>query len=270
MNARFSRVSSATVVCSASSVVVGALAIMLSGSMAFADNTPTYDADQDLPISAPTLRGPAPKAPPAPSSPVPPPTGAPPVFFGKDLANTGSVVYVIDQSGSMSLSVQPFTDSTGKIINTGNRMDRAKSELVKSIKSLPTSFTFNVIFYDECIRPWKGGNVQANDANKGEAFTYISTQQPMGFTNTGLAVATALQDKLNKSVVLLSDGEPNFLDCAANYIGTYDEHKALIHGANTQTARIDCFGIGVTGDQDARNFMMQVASQNGGTYVEVN
>ena len=91
-----------------------------------------------------------------------------------------------------------------------------------------------------------------------------------GLTNTGLAVATALADKSNKNVVLLSDGEPNFLDCNMNYVGSYVEHEAVIRQANTQKGRVDCFGIGVTSNPEARAFMQAVAEQNGGAYLEIN
>lgn len=274
MNDRLSRISTISVMTSASTVLAGAMVVMLSGHLAFADGGAPpvqIDRDADLPVDAPVLRKPVPpKAPDVPVSTTPIDDTPPPIFFGKDIQNTGSIVYVIDQSGSMSLTVGSFTNDQNVTITGGTRMDRAKSELTKSIRSLPQSFVFNVIFYDECVRPWKGSAVKATEANKTEAFKYITTQEPMGFTNTGLGVATALQDKGNKTVVLLSDGEPNFLDCACNYVGTYEEHKSLIKNANTQSARIDCFGIGIAGDPDAKNFMMQVATNNQGTYVEIN
>jgi hypothetical protein len=62
-----------------------------------------------------------------------------------------------------------------------------------------------------------------------------SRTNALGFTNTGLGVATALQDKSNKEVVLLSDGEPNFMDCACNYVGSYDEGpRPRINGGSSQ------------------------------------
>jgi hypothetical protein len=260
------RISTTSVVASSSTVLASALVLLLGASATFADG---IDHDVDLPVEAPVLGQPVQtQAPPPPSAP-PITTTPPPIFFGHDIPSTGSIVYVIDQSGSMSLTVPSFTDQNNNIVTGGCRMDRAKAELVKSIATLPKTFVFNVIFYDECVRPWKPQSVTASDSNKQAAFAYIAGQGPMGFTNTGLAVATALQDKSNRSVVLLSDGEPNFLDCACNYVGTYDEHEQLIKSNNNQGARIDCFGIGVSGDADARNFMIAVASQNSGTYVQV-
>jgi hypothetical protein len=271
---RVTRISTTSVVASAGTVFASALAVMLTAGITFADNNAPVERDIDLPIEAPAHFVPAAQKPPAP--PAPAPTASQPVdssvpatFFGHDIQNTGSIVYVVDQSGSMCLQVAPFTNQNGQVVTGGCRMDRAKAELIKSITALPASFIFDVIFYDECVRPWQSSSVPASAANKALAITYITAQQPMGFTNTGLGVATALQDKSNKSVVLLSDGEPNFLDCACNYVGTYDQHEQIIKQANSQNARIDCFGIGVTGDADAMNFMIAVAAQNSGTYVNI-
>ena len=194
----------------------------------------------------------------------------PPTFYGEEIEeDQDSILYVIDNSGSMTLTVEPFLDGAGNVVK-GNRLDRAKSELCNSIASLTETFTFNVIFFDECTMSCWPSKQKANDSNKATAFAWINSVQPDGWTNTGLAVAQALQDKTNKSVVLLSDGSPNFIDCAMNYVGTFEQHRELIRNANSQAATINCFGIGIATDPDARSFMISVAGQNNGSYVEIN
>lgn len=267
-NARLSRISVFGVALSAGTVLASALGAMLTAGVAFAGDP--MDASLDLPIDKPVIGKPM-SPPPPPAPPVtqdPQDTTPPPQFFGHDLPSKGSIVYVIDQSGSMSLSVASFTDAQGNVVQSGTRMDRAKAELKKSIATLPANFTFNVLFYDECVRPWQQHNVDATDANKKLACSFIDGQGPLGFTNTGLAVATALQDKSNKEVVLLSDGEPNFMDCSMTYVGSFADHRNVIKQANTQGARIDCFGIGVASDPNARQFMQEVAADNNGAYIE--
>lgn len=195
----------------------------------------------------------------------------PPTFFGETIDTaTNSIIYVIDISGSMSIVSNAFEDENGKIISNGNRLDRAKAELKRSIAGLSDSFFFNVIIFDECTSQCWGSKQQASPGNKANAFAWIEALQPDGWTNTGLAVQSALSDKDNKTIVLLSDGAPNFLDCAMNYVGSFDDHAKLIRSANTQNAVVNTFGIGIANDQDARGFMMRVASENGGTYTDVN
>jgi hypothetical protein len=271
-NARVSRVSAVGVTLSAGTVLACALGTMLTAGIAFADDA--IDSSLDLPLEKPVPTIPAKKVTPPPPETPPPQDPAdvtpPPQFFGHDLTAKNSIVYVIDQSGSMTLPVSAFTDMNGNVVAHGSRMDRAKSELEKSIASLSSNFKFNVYFYDECVRPWQGQDVLATEANKQAAFKFIDSQGPMGFTNTGLAVATALQDKTNHEVVLLSDGEPNFLDCNMQYVGSFADHRNMIKEANSQHAQIDCFGIGVSCDPNAREFMQEVASDNNGTYIECN
>ncbi len=193
-----------------------------------------------------------------------------PVFFGEEIdGQTNSVIYVIDNSGSMTLSVEPFVDENGTVIQGGNRLDRAKAELRRSISTLSESFMFNVIFYDECTMSCWATKQKATAANKQQAFSWIGSVQPDGWTNTGMAVAQALRDKQNTSIVLLSDGSPNFLDCSMNYVGTFDQHRDLIRNENSQGAVVNAFGIGVATDVDARSFMMAVAAENRGSYIEI-
>ena len=212
--------------------------------------------------------------PPAPggdaTDPVDVPEGPNPTFFGEVVEVTGnSVIYVIDNSGSMSMYVDSFVDENGQVVN-GTRLDRAKAELRRSISQLPENYHFNVLFYDECVMSCWTNKQQASAENKAASFNWINNVQPDGWTNTGLGVVTALGDKSNTTVVLLSDGAPNFMDCAMNYVGTYDQHRDLINTQNTQGARVNCFGIGIATDVDARSFLQSVAGDTGGTYVDIN
>ena len=290
------RISVAGVVASSSGSMVAACAVLLTTGLAFA-NPPTitgipknYDQEGgpnlglDLPMMAPVFgetKEPYEKPPHNPTLPPRPEETSeedgddprdtpPPTFFGEELdSEKDSILYVIDNSGSMSIVSEPFEDQNGSIVSDGNRLDRAKAELKRSIGALPESFHFNVMFYDECVMTLWPAKQAATSANKQTAFAWIDAVQPDGWTNTGLAVQTALQDKDNLSIVLLSDGAPNFLDCAMNYVGSFAQHEDLIQKANTQGARIDTFGIGISSDPEARGFMQRVASASGGTYSEI-
>lgn len=294
------RISMVGVVASTAGSIVTAMTVIFSAGLAvaspdgqMADGYQAYATDRsglDLPVSIPQyspkpvphkivglarpdLRAPT-DLPPGtkPTQPADDPRDEPPpVFFGEEIEGDGSsVIYVIDNSGSMSLSVEPFQDENGQIVSTGNRLDRAKMELRRSISSLPENFFFNVIFYDECTMHCWPGKQQATAANKATAFAWIASVQPDGWTNSGMAVAEALRDKANTSVVLLSDGSPNFLDCGMVYVGTFQQHQDLIRNSNSQRATVNAFGIGLSSDRDARSFMQTVAAENGGSYVEIN
>lgn len=293
------RISMVGVVASTAGAVLAASTVTLSATLAVANpSTNREDLERagllpgmdrgglDLPIEVPvyapqTMNGGTMPVPPdftlprplPPDTPPPkddPRDEPPPIFFGEEIdAQTDSVIYVIDNSGSMTLSVEPFIDENGRIVSTGNRLDRAKAELRRSITSLPESFRFNVIFYDECTMSCWAQKQKATPENKAYAFSWIAQVQPDGWTNTGMAVAQALRDKDNTAIVLLSDGAPNFLDCSMNYVGTFQQHLDLIRNENTQGAVVNAFGIGIASDIDARSFMLQLAAENRGSYVEI-
>ena len=144
---------------------------------------------------------------------------------------------------------------------SGPRIDRAKAELIRSIQGLSENFKFNIIAYDCGTRQWQGSMQEANDANKSAATGWVAGHRPTGATGTGPAAASALGDKDNMAVVLLTDGAPN---CGAS--GS-SGHRRMIANANTQGATVNVFGIAASGSY--RSFCQGVASDNGGSYVDV-
>lgn len=236
---------------------------------------PAYDPDADLPVEAPVLGSKKPDTPPLPpvAPPVEPP---PPTIYGKDLkSESGTVIYVIDISGSMGWDMGQYTGVDGQIA-TGCRLDRAKAELSRSVMSLPKSFKFNLESYDcstyVCFSDSSDGYmplVRADDSNKATACAWILALKPQGATGTGPAVVNALFRRENKLIVLLTDGAPN---CGAgsgdgNDPACLEAHLSQIHWGNEQRATINVFGIGATGD--FKQFCLNVASQNGGSYTDV-
>lgn len=191
-----------------------------------------------------------------------------PEFFDEEVPNAGeAIIYVVDRSSSMSLPVDPYVGLDGNVVANGTRLDYVKTELKRSINSLSSSFTFNLIVYDECIEQWRPGRQQASSSKKAEAMAWIDAIQPWGWTNTGGATSLALSDSDNRTVLLLSDGAPNFLDCAQSYVADFETHKSIIRQANSQQACVHTFGIGL--DPETRTFLMQVAQENNGTFREV-
>ncbi|GIW72374.1 MAG: hypothetical protein KatS3mg102_1916 [Planctomycetota bacterium] len=183
-------------------------------------------------------------------------------FYDEDVPTRGdSLYFVIDISGSMSWGTYSYTGLDGNT-TTGNRLDRAKVELVRAISALTEDFHFNVVAYHCSSSRWRPQRVQATPENKASASAWVNALEATGATGTGPAVALALSDKENFTVVLLSDGAPN---CGAS---GFSGHLNMINSANTQGAVINTFGIGAYGEFE--NFLRQVAEMNGGTYVPVN
>ncbi len=230
------------------------------------------EKEMDLPLDRPVLKKPEPRAPTLPPPPEIPFTPPPPTIYGKDIhTENGTICYVLDISSSMWRPAGAYTKEDGTVAS-GSRLDHAKVQLVKSVTSLPKSFKFDVIAYDCSIYVYRGMLVQADDDAKTAACNWIRNLKPLGLTGTGPAVSFALKASPElKLVTLLTDGEPN---CGAGPTGSeFDSavrqaHRDMIQKNNVQHATIDVYGIAATGL--FRQFCVDVASDSGGTYTDVN
>jgi hypothetical protein len=171
-----------------------------------------------------------------------------PIFYGEEIETpSDSLIYVIDFSCSM---------------HNEERDLKAKAEFARSVSGLPPTLRFNVVVYSCQLSLWSPGMRLASDANKLAAIEFVESKDPSNGTATGPAVALALRlDTSNKSIVLLTDGEPN---CGAEGM---PGHRAMISNENTQDATISVFGIAA--GEPWRSFCLEVAMDSGGSYVDV-
>jgi len=221
----------------------------------------TNPAELDLPFERPSDEPTVKDVPQPPEEEEPDPSETPPTFADEPIPSENSTIfYVIDSSCSMGWDRREYVDDKGKS-RTGVRMDRAKAELRKSVSALPASFKFNMLAYGCSIKRFQGSMIKANTANKQKGIGWINGLRPSDGTMTGPATAQALQDKQNMSVVLLTDGSPN---CGAS--GT-SGHRRVIAQSNSQKAVVTVFGIGASGS--LRRFCQDVASENGGAYIDI-
>ena len=111
------------------------------------------------------------------------------------------ILFVVDVSGSMAWpEYHP------------NRIEVAKRELVKVIKSLNEKTLFNVATFAGHVQFWqKKGEVPATKANIGKALRWIDARLlPRGGTNTYGALMDSLEkNPLIDTVFFLSDGIPS-------------------------------------------------------------
>lgn len=184
-----------------------------------------------------------------------------PKLYDEDLpTETESIIYVLDISGSMDWGSSSYTGLDGNP-TTGTKLQRAKVELIKSIQALTEDFEFNIIAYDCSMRRWSTARKEATAGNKASATGWVGALLAGGATGTGPAGALALQEKDNKTVVILSDGAPN---CGAS---SNSGHLAMIVGANTQGAIVHTFGVAATGSFE--QFLRDIANATGGRYYPI-
>lgn len=198
----------------------------------------------------------------------------PPVFFGEEMeAETDTIVYVLDKSGSMTRGRAPYETLTGEVLR-GNRWARALVEAARSIMGLPESFLFAVMAFDCGVQSWsrKGKLREATPENKASAIAWLAKIEPYGATGTGQAVAWSIRRDVGLCV-LLTDGDPNCGLSAENgkkitsAMGARKAHRKHIRDRNAHHVAINVFGIACR--PRLRAFCQGVATDSGGSYFDV-
>lgn len=159
-------------------------------------------------------------------------------------------VYVFDRSGSM-------------VSHHGRPLAQAKAELLRSLEDLQSVHQFQIIFYNEkpqLFNP-RGGIpslLWADAANKQHAQEFVLDIQAAGGTQHLDALRMAL--KMGPDVIFfLTDADEPRMSRAH-----LDEVQRANHGAQVHTIE---FGDGQ--QTSGRNFLMELAEENGGQHVYV-
>jgi HEAT repeat protein len=181
------------------------------------------------------------------------------------------IVYVLDVSGSMA---QPHVQPSGE---AGNgeilKVDAAKRELIRSLRTIPKDGAFTIIVYNDLIKVWKPKLVTASPGNKKAAETFVNGLGAAQSTNiygaleavfklAGMGATDRRYDLGADTVFLLTDGSPTQPD------GQPDSTEKIIVACREwnrlKRVQIHCIGIG---RQHNGAFLGRLARENGGQYV---
>ena len=188
-------------------------------------------------------------------------------FFGSPIPLDGDgIVFVIDRSASMILRVAPPEDAPTPR-TAWSKLDLAKWELKKAIAMLPNRTLFNVIFFDDCLDRWRYQLQPAKPLDKLEAYGWIDRIDAQGQSNLSEAVAAAMKEDGLNTIILLSDGRPNVIDCKTMAEAPPSIHKEKIRQSNHENERIWCFGF--SEDLASERFLKELTEENGGHYTQV-
>ncbi|MBI4618098.1 MAG: HEAT repeat domain-containing protein [Planctomycetes bacterium] len=144
-------------------------------------------------------------------------TTAGPTYYGIRIRSK-RLVFVIDISGSMQEAITrtPNIQAPPPVASGANpgapqpnqvdyskiktKVELAKFELIRAIRSLPQDAHFNVIFYSTEVSEWKQGLVPATDGNKADAIKKVESFAADGLTN--------IYGALEKAFMMHSGQEP--------------------------------------------------------------
>ncbi|RMH41594.1 MAG: VWA domain-containing protein [Deltaproteobacteria bacterium] len=198
-------------------------------------------------------------------------------FFGHDLRQAQSVVYVLDLSGSMSEASGSVVEQAGttvaakavggliggsvgraaesRIEKMKKKIEKVKLHLIASLQGLPPGSTFNIIMFSDGVQKLAPGMIQANAATKTLVSAFVDRLEEGGSTNMYKALEAAVYMP-TKEIILLTDGEPTS--------STPEEILDLLRRKNQGRFIVSTVGVG---NDHAREFLEQIAAENGGTYT---
>jgi hypothetical protein len=203
-------------------------------------------------------------------------------FFGHDLRQAKSVVYVLDLSGSMrggsgSVAENVGTDvaaqaggslvggllgrRTGRVVESNiqklrQKVEKVKMHLIASLNGLPPGSVFNVLLFSNGVQKLAPGMIEATPASVGLVSAFVSQLEAHGSTSLGAAITAGLQTG-GQQIIVLTDGLPT--DASPQQI------MYMVAQANAaRTMTISTVGVGH--DQDL-GFLRDLAVANGGSFV---
>ena len=198
-------------------------------------------------------------------------------FYGLPI-ESDRVCFLIDISGSMKRPARKPPPTTGSKARSPakTKLDVAKAELRRAIRTLPKQTTFNVIAFNTAVMPWQDGPVPATEANKQAVAEWIGSWEASSNTSLFAAFRAAFRiagmdplegrDPSVDTLVVLSDGQPTWY---ARGKASYQDVAQLAAWVDWYNAdrivRIHAVSI-TTGKASA--FLKQLAADHGGHFAE--
>ncbi|OYW19622.1 MAG: hypothetical protein B7Z55_08520, partial [Planctomycetales bacterium 12-60-4] len=153
------------------------------------------------------------------------------------------------------------------------RILTAQEELQRAISALPDDGWFNVIFYNDQVRPWRQGLVPATADNRFAALQKIFSIDPERRTalNDALEVAVDFGNQPGsrnapeqvEQVLLLSDGKPT----AGRIVSSAEIVMNITNRNVLRRIRIDTLGI--DSDDSPEQLLLDLARNNFGKYYKL-
>jgi Ca-activated chloride channel family protein len=177
---------------------------------------------------------------------------SPAIESGRDKPLPKTVIFVLDQSGSMQ----------------GKKIEQARGALRFVLDNLRQGDAFNIVAYDDRIEAFRPELQRYSDETRREALRFVDNIRAGGSTNIDAALATALgmlpeDDARPAYVIFLTDGLPTAGEKNEGRIAERARaaNRAGRHGEGRGKGRLFVFGVGF--DVNAR-LLDRLSGGNGG------
>lgn len=151
------------------------------------------------------------------------------------------------------------------------RMFRAKKELARVVRALPSDVRFNIITFSSSVRPWQKSMVPATAARKESAREFIEDLKAEGITVTDHALEEAFSDLEVDTIYLITDGAPTHVGSRGP--GKPPDSDAIIRAIHRRVEELNflrgvrIFTLGFRGAEE--EFLEKLSSDNWGRYVRI-
>ncbi|MHC4958091.1 MAG: vWA domain-containing protein [Planctomycetota bacterium] len=189
------------------------------------------------------------------------------------------IIYVLDQSGSMEVSMDnPRWEGNSPVPaydDEDSRFDAAVRELLRASGKLRRGSSFAVILYSDYASRLHDKMVPASKDEHAKLRNALAREGPSGSTNIREALDVALRmanvhrgqtrgEQRADAIILVSDGTPT--DAKGKLVDPELVLQAVREWNAMRRVAIHCVGIGA---QHAAGFLKKLAAENGGTYYPV-
>jgi HEAT repeat protein len=168
-------------------------------------------------------------------------------FYGIPV-DSDRIVFVIDQSGSMSMT-----------IGTQTKLERAVEETLNVIAKLSPKTRVNVILFESSIHAWQKRLVRLSKGSRTAIGKHLRAQRPTGGTNLYDGLEMALLTPDVDTIYLLSDGAPG----QGKFVKHEDIVREIANLNRTKRIAIHCVAVGFDSP-----LLKELAARNHGQYVK--
>ena len=203
-------------------------------------------------------------------------------FFGHDLRQDDSLIYVLDLSGSMSERTGTVVEQVGKdtaadvggslisgvagqgignaaqenVLNMDQKVELVKDHLIASLRGLPSGAEFNVVMFSDGVQKLSPVMVTANAATTNTAGAFVTRLKAGGSTSLKSAIEAGF-DTQSHDLLVLTDGLPTD--------SSPEDILSMVRQRNAdKKRRVSTVGVG---SDQAKDFLTALATENGGTYT---
>lgn len=153
----------------------------------------------------------------------------------------------------------------------GQRLYRAKQELVSVVRSLMPGVRFTLMTFASEVDVWKESVVPASDENKKSAISYVRGLEADGVTVTDLALEAAFSNPDLDTIYLITDGAPTYIGGSSSEVPA--DTRRLIEKIHRRVRELNflrgvrIFTLGFEGAEEV--FLKKLSTDNSGTYARI-